>query len=159
MFNSLFKKFFIFHPNQLIYWLENNVLTYKKETTETNTKYFFPLGIEGEVYMSILMKELNGVILTIILPFNCPENKINIMCRTLTLVQYGLRYGSFDMDMKDGQILFRISNIEINRIGATVLDNLLVIAYATVMKYAIVIKNVIETDILPEILIEEVENT
>ena len=123
--------------NTLTTMLDARDWNYKKD----EEKLLIKSGIKGDdlpVEFFIMVKPDNEVVQFIsILPFNMPEDKRVDGAIAVSIANYGLIEGSFDYDIMDGEISFRLTTSY--RGGSTISDDLLesmiYIASSTVDQY------------------------
>ena len=123
--------------NTLTTMLDARDWNYKKD----EEKLLIKSGIKGDdlpVEFFIVVKPDNEVVQFIsILPFNMPEDKRVDGAIAVSIANYGLIEGSFDYDVMDGEISFRLTTSY--RGGSTISDDLLesmiYIASSTVDQY------------------------
>lgn len=123
--------------NTLTTMLDARDWNYKKD----EEKLLIKSGIKGDdlpVEFFIVVKPNNEVVQFIsVLPFNMPEDKRVDGAIAVSIANYGLIEGSFDYDIMDGEISFRLTTSY--RGGSTISDDLLesmiYIASSTVDQY------------------------
>jgi len=53
-------------------------------------------------------EEINAYVFYSICPINVPENKLSAMAELIARANFGLLFGSFELDFKDGEVRFKI---------------------------------------------------
>ena len=97
-------------------------------------------GIKGEdlpINFILLVKPQNQVVQFISsLPFNIPEDKRVEAAIAVSIANYGLIDGSFDYDVNDGEIRFRLtSSYRDSYLGADLFEYMILCAASTVDDY------------------------
>ena len=97
-------------------------------------------GIKGEdlpINFILLVKPQNQVVQFISsLPFNIPEDKRVEAAIAVSVANYGLIDGSFDYDVNDGEIRFRLtSSYRDSYLGADLFEYMILCAASTVDDY------------------------
>ncbi len=70
------------------------------------------------------------------MPFKVPEDKISEMAIAVAVANNGLRDGSFDFDVSDGKILFRMTACYIDSIlGKELYRMMLIVSSNTIDRY------------------------
>ena len=103
-------------------------------------KLLIKSGIKGEdfpVQFVMLVKPENEVIQFIsLMPFDMPEDKRVEGALAVSVANYGLVNGSFDYDLSDGEIRFRLTTSYRNtKLDDDLLEYMILVSAATVDKY------------------------
>ncbi len=97
-------------------------------------------GIKGEdlpIEFIVLVMPKNQVVQVISkLPFNIPEDKRVEAAVAVSVANYGIVDGSFDYDISDGEIRYRLtSSYRESYLGADLFEYMIMVAASTVDKY------------------------
>ena len=110
--------------------------TYDKE----EEKFLIRSGVKGDdlpINFVVLVKPRNEVVqLLSAMPFNVPEDKRVDCALAICAANYGLVDGSFDYDLSDGQIVFRLtSSYRDSLLSEELFKYMVMVSAATIDKY------------------------
>lgn len=89
--------------------------------------------------------------------FRVPEAKRVALCEALNRANYGLRIGNFEMDMRDGEVVFRIGQDCTALPDMLLLERMISTSIDTFERYVPALMRIMYADISPERAIAEVE--
>ena len=122
--------------NTLIHMLDTRDWKYEKHEDQLLIKS----GIRGDdlpIEFIVLVKPRNQVVqFYSSLPFKMPEDKRVEGALAVCIANYGLVDGSFDYDISDGEIRYRLtSSYRQSQLGEDLFEYMIMVAAATVDKY------------------------
>ena len=103
-------------------------------------KLLIKSGVKGDdlpIEFIVVVKPRNEVVQFIsALPFNMPEDKRVDGAIAVCVANYGLVDGSFDYDLRDGEIIFRLtSSYRESKLGEDLFEYMIMCAASTVDQY------------------------
>ena len=122
--------------NTLVHMLDTRGWKYEKHEEELLIKS----GIKGEdlpVEFIVVVNPRNEVVQFLSsLPFNMPDEKRVDGAIAVCIANYGLVDGSFDYDLRDGEIRYRLtSSYRESTLGEDLFEYMIMVAASTVDKY------------------------
>jgi hypothetical protein len=121
------------------------------------------LGIEGkngrfDCYM-IAREEEKQLSVYSVFPVKVPDHKRYSIATFLTMINYGIVIGNFEMNFYDGEIRYKTSlDVEGDRLSSTLVKHLVYSNVTSMDKYLPGIMSVIFGNLSPEEVISRVEN-
>lgn len=116
--------------------LDNHEIKYERNDSELYIKAVFSGDdLPMTFYIRVLAKK-DAVMLTSPMPFNMSEDKRIDAAVAVCVANYGLTLGTFDYDISDGEIRFRITkSYKFDPISEDTFNHMISIAGSTVDKY------------------------
>ena len=113
-------------------------INWKYEKVEE--KLMIKSGVKGEdlpIDFLVIVKPLNQVVQFLSsMPFNMPEDKRVEGALAICTANYGLVDGSFDYDLSDGQIVFRLtSSYRESLLSEALFEYMIMVSASTIDKY------------------------
>ncbi|MEB3279027.1 MAG: YbjN domain-containing protein [Lyngbya sp.] len=121
------------------------------------------LGIEGkngrfDCYM-IAREEEKQLSVYSVFPVRVPDYKRYNVAALITMINYGILIGNFEMNFSDGEIRYKTSlDVEGDRLSSTLVKHLVYANVTTMDKYLPAIMSVIFGNLSPEEVISRIEN-
>ncbi len=93
-----------------------------------------------------------------LLPTKVPTDRRDAVARFLTMANYGMRIGNFEMDYADGEVRFKTSlDVEGDRLAAELVRNMVYAAVMTMDRYQPGIMLVVYGNVAPNEAIDRIE--
>lgn len=107
----------------------------------------------------LVVHEPRGLVLFYsVYPLNVPEAKRETVSRFLTMANYGMQFGNFEMDWRDGEVRFKTSLwIEDGAVTEAMIRPLLGVNFTAVDRYMPALVKVIHTDLDPQEAVRQAE--
>lgn len=87
-----------------------------------------------------------------------PEARRIAVCELITRINYALSIGNFEMDMRDGELLFRSGmDVEGGELTAPMVDSLVAVCFSTWERHFPVMMRVIHGGVAPEAALAEMD--
>jgi len=93
-----------------------------------------------------------------LLPTKVPEDKRDDVAKFITLANYGMRIGNFELDYADGEVRYKTSiDVEDDRLSTALLRNAVYTAVLTMDRYQPGIMQVVYGNVEPEEAVDRIE--
>lgn len=111
-------------------------------------------------FLATVDEALDLVVCCARIPSRVPDTRRGAVCELLTRINYALRIGNFEMDLRDGELLFRTAiDVEGGTLTTAMVDSLVGTGFFTADRYFPAIMRVVYGGASPEEALAEPEGS